>query len=122
MMANSTALERLRKEILTSGRYDSVPLVEVDTTIGRLGLAESITRRQQLALEAIDSLVGDGLMEFEDWDMSLAEALERTRELYIASYRDPIEWEFKIWLRLTDAGRRVAESFEAAEQDRDTSH
>lgn len=88
MTIEPTAVDLLRAELLDSGLYDSVPLVEVHTLIGQLGLTDNLAARQELALATIQSLVSDHLMQFEDWtDVPLDEAMARAADL--AASRTP---------------------------------
>lgn len=105
-----TAQERLRAELLTSGLYDDVPLAEVESVSKQHQLTETISERQELALSTMRSLVADGLMQFVGWeDLPLDEAMARVTELYVDQYGDPGAWVFAVWLKLTDAGKRVAQ-------------
>jgi len=120
--ASMTAQERLRKEVLTSGLYDWVPLAEVDSIIVDNHLTETLSARQDLALETIRSLAEDGLMEIGDlpgqgsrliaWDVSLDAALAQISDRFVGHYDDTAMWGFSIWLGLTDAGERVARELE----------
>ncbi|WP_102141307.1 hypothetical protein [Mycobacterium hubeiense] len=114
----SKALKKLRTELLTSALEDWVPLTEVETVISYFQLADSRDVRQELALRTIRSLVEDGLMEIGDlptegtrliaWNLSLDEAMSRLRERYVEHYDEPAQWDFSIWLGLTESGERVA--------------
>jgi hypothetical protein len=118
---NMTALDRLRMELLTSGLSDWVPMVEVQTAITYYHLAETLPGQQDLALRTIRSLLQDGLMQIGDlpgpdgkfpaWDLSIDAAMERIHDRFVRHYDDPTQWEFSIWLGLTDTGRRTAEAF-----------
>ncbi|MEZ0364200.1 hypothetical protein ACAG26_10935 [Mycobacterium sp. pUA109] len=104
-----TAQDRLRKELLTSGLYDLVPLAQVESVITRDDLAETTAEQQSLALSTIRSLVADGLMQFDEWDdIPLDEAMSRVRDLFVNHYEDPAAWAFAVWLKLTEAGTRIA--------------
>jgi protein involved in temperature-dependent protein secretion len=125
--ASMTAQDRLRKEMLTSGLYDWVPLAEVDSIILDNHLTETLSARQDLALKTIRSLVEDGLMEIGDlpsqgsrlvaWGVSLDAALARISGRFVAHYDDAAMWGFSIWLGLTDAGERVARELEGKTAD-----
>lgn len=64
--AEAAAQEQLRTELLTSGLYDWVPMIEVTTTIAHYHLAETLSQQQDLALRTIRSLLDDGLMQIGD--------------------------------------------------------
>jgi hypothetical protein len=109
-----TAHETLRAELLTSGLSDEVPLAEVESVINRLQLTKTTAERQELALSTMRSLVADGLMQFEGWeDLPLDDAMARVTELYVDQYDDPGAWVFAVWLKLTDAGKGVANALKA---------
>jgi hypothetical protein len=117
-----TAQERLRMELLTSALYDWVPLIEVKDDITRYNLAETLAARQDLALQTIRSLLEDGLMQigelprpgekFPAWDLPIDATMERV----VRHYDDEL-WEFRIWLGLTESGRRLAKNFESGAAD-----
>ena len=125
--ASITAQDRLRKELLTSGLYDWVPLAEVDSIILDNHLTETPSARQDLALNTIRSLVEDGLMEIGDlpsqgsrlvaWDVSLDVALARISDRFVGHYDDTAMWGFSVWLGLTDAGEHVARELEGKTAD-----
>lgn len=122
-----TAQDRLRAELLTNGLHDWVPLAEVDSIIIDNHLAQTLSTRQNLALETIRSLVEDGLMEIGDlpsqgsriipWDVPLDAALARISDRFIGHYDDTAMWGFSIWLGLTDVGERVARELEQKTAD-----
>jgi hypothetical protein len=119
----TNAQDRLRMELLTSGLYDWVPLVEVQTAITHYHLAETLRAQQDLALQTIRSLVEDGLMQIGDlpgpdgnfpaWNLPVETAIERVHDRFVRHYDDPTKWEFSIWLGLTDSGRRTANALKA---------
>ena len=119
--------DRLRRELLISGLYDMVPLIQVEQVITRNDLAETLPAQQDLALRTIRSLVEDGLMEigglpgpgekFPAWNLSIDAAMERVYDRFVRHYDNPTLWEFHIWLNLTDSGRRIAKAPEAKAAD-----
>lgn len=118
-----TAQDRLRTELLSSGLYDWVPMAEIETAITYYCLAETLSAQQDLALQTIRSLLEDGLMEIGDlpgpdgkfpaWDLSIDAATGRVRDRFVRHYDDPTQWEFSIWLGLTELGKRIAEGAES---------
>jgi hypothetical protein len=122
-----SAQERLRMEILTSALYDWVPLIEVKSLIGRYGLAETVTARQDLALITIRSLLEDGLMQigelpypgekFPAWDLPIDVIMERLYDCFVRQHADPDLWHFRYWLGLTEAGKRLAQELESSAED-----
>jgi hypothetical protein len=117
------AQDRLRNELLTSGLFDWVPLIEVQTAITQYRLAETLRAQQDLALQTIRSLVEEGLMRIGDlpgpdgkfpaWNLPVDAAMERVHDRFVRHYDDPTGWEFSIWLGLTDSGRRTANALKA---------
>jgi hypothetical protein len=115
-----TAQERLRTELLTSGLYDWVPLIEVKTAITHYNLAETLPAQQDLALQTIRSLLEDKLMQIGDlpgpgeklpaWKLPIDAAMKRVYDRFVRQYADPEVWEFTIWLGLTASGKRLAEN------------
>lgn len=108
----------IRRELLTSGLYDWVPLIEVMQVTSRYDASATTEAVQELALGAIRSLVADGLMligdlpypgeKFRGWDLSLDAAMARVRELLVGHYAEPDRWEFIVWMGLTPVGEQVA--------------
>jgi hypothetical protein len=123
----ATAYNKLRAQLLTSGLYDWVSLAEVETIISQYHLADTIAERQELVLKTIRSLMEDGLMEigelpgpdgkFPAWGPTVDEAMKRLYDRFVGHYADPPSWDFSIWLGLTDAGKRIAQSLEAQAAD-----
>lgn len=121
--AATSAQDRLRKELLISGLYDWVPLAQVDSVITRDDLAETLPSQQDLALRTIRSLMVDGLVEigelpgpgekFQPWNLSIDAAMAHLADCFVRHHDDPTQWEFSIWLNLTDAGERTAKALEA---------
>lgn len=113
------AQDRLRAELLTGGLYDLVPPAEVESVITRDDLADTIAEQQQLALSTIRSLVEDGLMEFDGWgDVPLDEAMARVQDLFVNHYDDPGMWAPAVWLKLTNAGKQLANVLQAEARNR----
>lgn len=113
-----TPERKLRDELLVSGLYDIVPLIEIQSEITKEQRATA--EQQQHVLSLMRSLVEDGLMEFVGWEtLPLDESMARVHDRYVKHHDDPGKWVFAVWLRLTDAGKRVAEELEAAEESDD---
>jgi hypothetical protein len=110
-----TAEEKLRARLLVNGLYDDVPLAEIESVIITDKLAETLVEQQELALSSTRSLLEDGLMVFYgNENLSVDEAMAKVHDLYVTRYDDPAAWVFAMWLKLTDAGKRVAKALEAA--------
>jgi hypothetical protein len=114
-----TAKDQLREQILDVGLDDWVSLAEVETIIGHYQLAGTAVEGQQLVLDAVRSLLEDGLAEvgvppgrgetvFCPWPGSIDEVMAQLAERYVGHYSDPDSWEYGIWIGLTDEGERVA--------------
>jgi hypothetical protein len=113
--AAMTAQERLRAEILISGLNDDVPLTEVESVIITEGLAETEEARMRLVLSTMRSLLEDGLMVFYGNEaLSVDGAMAKVDDLYVRQHDDRGAWLYAMWLKLTDAGKRVAKALEAA--------
>lgn len=103
------ARDKLRAGILLSGLADDVPLAQIESLITRDGLAKTVGAQQKLLLDTVRSLVVDGLVEFDGWDdLPPSDALTRVHDLFVNNYDDPGAWAFAVWLKLTEAGTRIA--------------
>lgn len=116
----SGAQDRLRTEILTGGLYESVSMADVQGYINRLRLATTDGERQQLMLEAIRSLLVDGLVVVGDipgpndpgflvWPGGIDEVVAELTDRIIGQWTQPELWDYSTWLDLTQAGRAAAE-------------
>ena len=112
----------VRNDLLTSGLYDWVPLIEVMQVANRHSASAKTDAVQRLALQTIKSLVEDGLMligdlpfpgeKFSGWDVPLDVAMERVEDLLVAHYAERDRWTFIVWMGLTPAGERLARDIE----------
>ena len=75
--------------------------------------------RKPRSTDTVRSLLVDGLAVvgdipgrndpgFKPWPGSVDEVMARFITLFVDRYEDRIEWEYRIWINLTDAGERVA--------------
>lgn len=104
---------------MTGGLDDEVSLGEVHTRVGRLYATLPLPERQTLALEAVRSLVSEGLFELRDlstrqdgrfaaFTEPLEASMARVHDAYITHHDERAGWVFRDWLELTDTGNRVA--------------
>jgi hypothetical protein len=123
----TTALEKVRAELLTDGLADYVDLGAVDSQVTRHNPSAPISQVQRETLETIRSLVSDGLFELGDlsgeggslvgWSGSLDESIQRISDVYVAKYDDPPAWVWSAWMELTDKGERVARALQESARD-----
>lgn len=123
----TSALEKVRAELLTDGLADYVDLGAVDSQVTRHNLSAPISQVQRETLETIRSLVSDGLFELGDlfgeggslvgWSGSLDESIQRISDVYVAKYDDPPAWVWSAWMELTDKGERVARALQESARD-----
>jgi hypothetical protein len=114
----STDTDRLRQELLYDGIIEPVNMSRIDSQLRELFPVASVEEHQRLALEVIESLVGDSLAEpgylgqEEDEFVveSLADTLTRIRDKYVGHYDDPAQWMWCAWLKLTAKGLAAANS------------
>lgn len=96
-----------------------IPMAHVTSVIDRKELAGTVAARQELVLSTIRSLLDDGLMKIGNilgasdervvpWDLTVDDAMERVRNLFVDHYDEDTLWDFTIWLQLTPAGERLA--------------
>jgi hypothetical protein len=115
----TTAQDVLRDSILASGHDDFVSMADVQSSISRGGLADSVTVRRQLVVDTVRSLLVDGLAEvgdipgrddpgFKTWPGSVDEVMKRFVDRFVGNYDDRLEWEYTIWLNLTAKGEQAA--------------
>ncbi len=116
--------EHLRAELLMGGLTDWVSLAEVRQIISHSQLADTDGERRDLILRTIRSVLADGLMQigelpkphktFPAWK-PIDVAMNRLYERFVLHYDEPAEWDYSIWLGLTEAGRRVANELRVQE-------
>ena len=115
----STAEDALRVGILRSGHNDFVSMADVQGLISRRRLADSVAERQRLVVDTVRSLLVDGLVEvgdipgrgdpgFNPWAGDVDEVMTRFTDLFVGHYDDRLEWEYTIWLNLTDKGQQAS--------------
>jgi hypothetical protein len=96
-----------------------VSLAHVHSDVFQEDRTASPPEVQQKALDAIRSLVSDGLFELGDlsgkdgsfvaWDTPLDESMKRIYDLYVKHFDNNSLWIWECWLNLTDKGERIAQ-------------
>ena len=115
----TSAQETLRDDILGMGLDDYVSMADVLACIANGASADALAPYKQLVVDTLRSLLVDGLAVvgdipgrndpgFKPWPGSVDEVMARFTALFVDRYEDRIEWEYRIWINLTDAGERVA--------------
>jgi hypothetical protein len=123
----TTALERVRKELILGALEGPLPLTAVDSCVAQQNRSAPDTEVQNATLETIRSLVGEGLVVLGDvsgetgrlvaWNGSLEESMQKISDLYVVNYDDPGAWIWSAWLELTHKGEQVARALEAGAND-----
>jgi hypothetical protein len=123
----TTALERVRKDLLLGALEGPLPLTAVDSCVIRQNRSAPDAEVQSATLETISSLVGEGLVVLGDlsgetgrlvaWGGSLEESMRRISDLYVVNYDDPDAWIWSAWLKLTDKGEQVARALQDGVED-----
>lgn len=126
----TTALERVRKELLLGALEGPVPLTAVDSCVTQQNRSAPVTEVQNATLETIRSLVGEGLVVLGDlsgetgrlvtWSGSFDESMQKISDLYVVHYDDPGAWIWSAWLELTYEGEQVAHALQEGVQDSPT--
>lgn len=109
-----------REEVLLSGLVDWVALDRIHGYVAREHRGEVLSVIQEATLGLIRSLASDGLFDIGDlqgeggrfgvWNISLDEAIQRIRNVYVNHFDDRYAWGWYCWLSLTEEGERIAES------------
>jgi hypothetical protein len=112
-----------RDEVLLWGLVDWVELDRIHRYVADEHPGEPTAIIQNHTLDLIRSLVSDGLFlvgdlntddrRFKQWNVSLDEAIQRIRDVYVVNFEDQGTWPWFCWLALTGAGQKAAEAIEA---------
>jgi hypothetical protein len=123
----TTALERVRKDLLLGALEGPVPLTAVDSCVTQQNRAASVSEVQNATLETIRSVVGEGLVVLGDlsgetgrlvaWSEPLEESMEKISDLYVVNYDDAGAWIWSVWLELTEKGEQIARGLQEAAND-----
>lgn len=112
-----------RRKVLLEGLIDWVPLDDVHRLVARIQPDAPAEEVQPQVLQLIESLVAEGLVVLGDlanpesrfvaWDIPLADAMQRLRDVYVDGFADKNTWPWFCWLALTAKGTAAAETVEA---------
>jgi Bacterial self-protective colicin-like immunity len=116
----NTARDSLRDDILASGHDDFVSMADVQACIFDGLLADLSPAQKQLVVDAVRSLLEDGLMElgdipgrddpgFKPWPGTVDEVITRFVDRFVGQHNDPLAWQYSIWLNLTAKGRQASD-------------
>lgn len=111
--------DALREAILIGGYDDFVSMADVQADICGGLLMDMSTEQQLLVVETVRSLLKDGLVEVGDipgrddagfitWPGTVDEVMTQFVDCFIGSQEDPLQWQYRIWLNLTEKGQRVS--------------
>jgi hypothetical protein len=111
------------RAVLVYGTIDWIELGQVHWRVSEVSPDAPAAVLQQRTLELVGDVVRGGLAElgaFDDaalgfmpWGLSLDEALDRIRSVYVDDYDDTSAWEWLCMLELTRRGEIFARSIEA---------
>ncbi|RDH75249.1 hypothetical protein DVS77_28180 [Mycolicibacterium moriokaense] len=97
---------------MLDGLVDAVGLPRIHWQVARLNPGASAAELQAQTIEAIRSLVDDGLVEIGYTNAEndfvaeqLAESMQQIQQTYIAHYDEPVRWFQVVWVNLTEKGR-----------------
>jgi hypothetical protein len=123
----TTALERVRRELLLGALEGPLPLTAIDSSVTQQNRSAPETEVQNATLETIRSLVGEGLVVLGDlsdetghlvaWSGSLEESMQKISDLYVVNYDDPGAWIWSAWLELTHKGEELARALQDGAED-----
>jgi hypothetical protein len=115
----ATARDTLRDDILASGHNDFVSMADVQACLCGGLLANLSTKRQQLVVDTVRSLLEDELVEvgdipgrndpgFKPWPGTRDKVMTRFVDRFVGHYDDQLQWQYAIWLNLTAKGQQVS--------------
>lgn len=116
----SSAQDTLRGDILAVGVDDFVSMADVQSCICDGFLANLSTEQQQLVVDTVGSLLNDGLVAvgdipgrndpwFKPWPGTIDEVMARFVDTFVGRHEDPIQWQYWVWLNLTEKGRQASD-------------
>jgi hypothetical protein len=114
------ASQRVRENLLLKGLGKPVALNAIDWKIKQQNPLATRTEVQDETLEAVRSLVDDGLFKLGDvhlhrfftWRRPLDRSMHKISHRYVDHYDDPKRWMYSAWLELTNKGEKVALALE----------
>ena len=109
----------LRDAILAGGYDDFVSMADVQADIFGGYLKDMSTEQQQLVVDTVRSLLEDGLVEvgdipgqndpgFKTWPGRVDEVMTHFVDRFIGCHEDPLQWQYRVWLNLTEKGRQAS--------------
>lgn len=113
-----------RDKVLVEGQRDWVKLWEVHRHVAEENLSGTLADVQRKTLEVVESLLRAQLAEvgdlrdhgarFEPWTSGLSESMQRIADEYVDNFDDRTAWPWNVWLRITEAGKRIGVEREQA--------
>ena len=110
----TTTHERERQSLLVSALIGPLHLAAIHAVIQSLNPNASNPELQHIVIEAIRSLVDDGLVvtgypgsDEEFIAEPLAEAMANIESYYIGHFDEPADWMWAAWIDLTEDGKAV---------------
>jgi hypothetical protein len=115
-----TTTEIIRDNLLLKGLSRPVPLNAVDWKVKQQNPSASDAQVQQETLEAIRTLVDEGLFRLGDIEnrrfvaskQPLDRSIRKISNRYVGHYDNPKRWMYLAWMKLTDKGQQLALSLE----------
>jgi hypothetical protein len=116
-MSNS---QRIRENLLLKGLGKPLALNAIDWKIKQQSPWATPSEVQNDTLEAVRSLVDDGLFRLGDvharrfftWKRPLDRSMRKISHRYVDHYDRPGRWMYSAWLNLTDEGEKLALAIE----------
>jgi hypothetical protein len=112
-------MDALREAVLAGGYDDFVSMADVQADIFGGHLKDMSTEQRQLVVDTVRSLLEDDLVEVGDipgrddpgfmtWPGTIDEVMTQFVDRFIGCHQDPLQWQYRIWLNLTEKGRRAS--------------
>jgi hypothetical protein len=116
-MSNS---QRVRENLLLKGLGQPLALNAIDWKIKQQNPWAGPSEVQNDTLEAVRSLVDEGLFRLGDvharhfftWRRPLDRSMRKISQQYVDHYDRPGRWMYSAWLNLTDKGEKLALAIE----------
>jgi hypothetical protein len=115
----------IRENLLLKGLGQPLALNAIDWKIKQQNPWATPSEVQNDTLEAVRSLVDDGLFRLGDvharrffgWKRPLDRSMRKISHRYVDHYDRPRRWMYSAWLNLTDEGEKLALAIEAKAVD-----
>lgn len=111
-----------REKVLVEGQQDWVKLWEVHRHVAEENSSAALADVQRKTLDLVESLICERLAEvgdlrdhgarFEPWTSGLRESMQRIAGEYVDNFDDRAGWPWTVWLRITEAGKRIGAEHE----------